>query len=180
MALDPRVRVHCALLAGSARGHVREPDEAWTEARIVGVDAIAGYAKLRRHEGQALRGWIDRGVLPDDLRISTGGAGALPYYTRWPVLDYRGLNDVHIAHAPIDSRGDIAHEKTATLRYLRDSGVVAFDVLNGMLFEIPPPRVRFHAERGRGAVRWHNREAERRGTNRPPTQGHNNRCNAWS
>lgn len=152
-----------ALLASTVIGSAREPNKDWSEARVLQLAAIATYAEHRVREGTALRQLIGAGVLPEDLRISTGGAGALPYYTRWHVLDYRGLNDIHIAHAPIERRGDIGQEKAASLDYMREARVVVFDVLNRLLFNIPPRLLEYQTDRARGSVRWHNRKAERDG-----------------
>ena len=59
----------------------------------------------------------------------------MPYYTNWPTLDFRGLNDPHIARTPLVKRGTIAHEHFADEAYLRDRGVAVFDSLNQLVHE---------------------------------------------
>ncbi len=67
--------------------------------------------------------------------LCVGGAGALPYYTDWPTLDFRGLNDPHIARSPLEKRGVIAHEHFADAEYMRERAVVVFDSLNQLVHE---------------------------------------------
>jgi hypothetical protein len=95
--------------------------------------AIRAYASDRAREGRALRRLSDEGVLPPDLVLCVGGAGAVPYYTDWTTVDRRGLNDVTIAHRPLERRGIIAHERDAPYEYLVERKVVVFDVLNRLL-----------------------------------------------
>ena len=95
--------------------------------------AIRVYASDRAREGRALRRLSDQGVLPPDLVLCVGGAGAVPYYTDWTTVDRRGLNDVTIAHRPLERRGIIAHERDAPYEYLVERKVVIFDVLNRLL-----------------------------------------------
>ena len=67
--------------------------------------------------------------------IGLGGAGALPYYTRWITVDRRGLNDAYIARLPVKNRGWVAHEHDAPTEYLEKRGVVVFDVLNRLVHD---------------------------------------------
>ena len=63
-------------------------------ANRYGIESLQSarfYGQRRADEGRFLASQIERGVLPDDILLSTPGAGALPYYTRWPTLDYLGL-----------------------------------------------------------------------------------------
>lgn len=102
---------------------------------IESIDGTRAYALERAHEGKVLASYIEAGVLPKDLLLCVGGAGALPYYTGWPTLDFRGLNDPHIARSPLKKRGTIAHEHFADEKYLRDRGVAVFDSLNQLVHE---------------------------------------------
>jgi arabinofuranosyltransferase len=105
----------------------------------IGTTADAdGYARLRIAQGRALRALVDRGRLPADLRIETGAAGALPYYTDWWVLDKRGLNDAQVARQPLARRGAVGHEHTASLAYVREHGVAVVLLGHRLLYEIEP------------------------------------------
>ena len=104
---------------------------------VTSIEAATRYGRERSREGKFLREMIDEGVLPSDLVIAVKGAGALPYYTDWPTVDQHGLNDVHIAHQPITRRGIIAHERDATLDYLRERHVVMIDGLNRLVHQSP-------------------------------------------
>ena len=64
-----------------------------------------------------------------------GGAGALPYYTDWPTVDRRGINDATIARLPLQQRGVIGHEHDAPYEYLRERKVVLFDIFNHIVHE---------------------------------------------
>jgi len=72
--------------------------------------------------------------------VCVGGAGAVPYYTMWPTLDYRGLNDEVIAHTPVERRGLIGHEHHASRNYMLERGVVVFDVMNRLVIDDDPMR----------------------------------------
>jgi len=100
---------------------------------INSLQMIAQYARNRAAQGMFLRRLSDRGVLPADIITCVGGAGALPYYTGWTTVDRRGLSDLRIARAPLESRGEIAHEREITYEYLRERGVVIFDILNRLV-----------------------------------------------
>ena len=103
------------------------------------------YAIYRIAEGQLLRRMVEEGLLSGQERIAVTGAGALPYYSRFPVLDCHGLNDVTIAHQRLASRGMIGHEKKASAEYLRQQKVVIFDIMNGLIwpeqFDLPQHQV---------------------------------------
>jgi hypothetical protein len=111
---------------------------------MVRVEDTRRYAERRGESGRFLRSLVEKGYLTGDELIALGGAGALPYYSGFPVLDFRGLNDVTIAHQKVDRRGVIAHEKWAPLSYLRERGVVIYDVLNRLVEPegAPVPQIR--------------------------------------
>ncbi len=109
---------------------------------IAHLENMGAYAQWRTKEGLFLRELVDEGYLRDDTLIAVGGAGALPYYARLPALDFRGLNDLRIAHQPITKRGVIAHEKVATWEYLVERGVVMLDVWNTLVLPDGAPRPR--------------------------------------
>ena len=58
------------------------------------------------------------------------GAGALPYFAGLPTVDLHGLNDATIARQPLARRGEIGHEKYASLEYLKERHVAIWDVRN--------------------------------------------------
>ncbi len=84
------------------------------------VPAIGHYANFRTEQGLMLRQWVDEGLLPEDFRVVTGGAGALPYYSRLYVLDRRGLNDVEVAHSDyVPGKGYVGHRRWASPGLIR-------------------------------------------------------------
>lgn len=86
-------------------GESRRPEVAEIRHGIATLRTIETYATYRAEEGRFLRGLIERGLLPEDLVICVGGAGALPYYTMLPTVDRLGINDLQIARLPIAERG---------------------------------------------------------------------------
>jgi len=132
--------VAAAGLLGTTVGSPRRP-EAQRARMAVGahgintLGSIRHYANARAREGKLLRRWSDQGVLPSDLVLCVGGAGAVPYYTDWTTIDRRGLNDATIAHLPLERRGSIGHERDAPFEYLLERKVVIFDVLNQIVHE---------------------------------------------
>jgi arabinofuranosyltransferase len=142
-----RTRIPAVALAGVAAlgllltTHLapRRPEARRLRNRVAahGVNTLAAirvYANDRAREGRVLRRLSDEGVLPPDLVLCVGGAGAVPYYTDWTTVDRRGLNDLTIARRPLESRGIIAHERDAPYAYLLERKVVVFDVLNRLLY----------------------------------------------
>ncbi len=105
---------------------------------IAPIQAIAGYAEGRAEQGRFLKRLVDEGYLDGTELLAVRGAGALPYYSEFPILDLHGLNDVVIAHAELEERGMVAHEKTATLEYVRERGVVMCNVHNTLVFDRRP------------------------------------------
>ena len=90
------------------------------------VPAIGHYAQFRTEQGLMLRQWVDEGLLPEDFRVVTGGAGALPYYSRLYVLDRRGLNDVEVAHSDyVPGKGYVGHRRWASPGLIRQRGMTA-------------------------------------------------------
>ncbi len=113
--------------------------------RIARLEGVALYAERRSAEGRFLRRLVEQGQLGENVTLAVGGAGALPYYAGLPTIDFRGLNDAHIARQPVRQRGRVAHEKAASVEYLTERGVVIYDVLNRIVQEeprCPPPYVR--------------------------------------
>jgi hypothetical protein len=101
---------------------------------VANLPVITSYASQRVSEGKFLRELIEEGLLSSDLVICVGGAGAVPYYTGWPTVDRRGLNDVTIARMPLEQRGLVAHEHDAPHEYLQRRKVAIFDVLNRLIY----------------------------------------------
>ena len=119
-----------AFLGLTRRGFGGEGGAVEGVSPVVGVRA---YCERRMEEGRFLRACIERGELPAELVLCVGGAGALPYYTRWTTVDRRGLNDAHIARLPLDERGVVAHVRDAPYEYLEVRRVAVFDYKNGLL-----------------------------------------------
>jgi hypothetical protein len=92
-------------------------------------------------EGRYLRDLVERGVLPADLRVAVSGAGALPYYTMWPMLDVYGLNDATVAHQPVRKRSYVAHEQRLPPGYLVEKRIVVVDSLNRLVHGTNPMRI---------------------------------------
>jgi hypothetical protein len=128
------VAVAAALLMTTHLGSI-SPDARRNRHHIESIERTRDYALERAREGKILAKYIASGLLPRDLMLCVGGAGALPYYTDWPTLDFRGLNDPHIARSPLEKRGVIAHEHFADAEYMRERAVVVFDSLNQLVHE---------------------------------------------
>ena len=126
--------VAAALLIATHLGSI-SPQAKQNRFDIESIDRTRDYALDRARQGRILAQYVDAGVLPGDLMLCVGGAGALPYYSGFTTLDFRGLNDPHIARSPIEERGTIAHEHFATEAYMRERGVVVFDSLNHLVHE---------------------------------------------
>ena len=119
-----------ALLATTHLGFERVPANRYG---VQSIEGITQYTRMRVEEGRTLRRFIDAGTLPRDVVLCVGGAGAVPYYTRWTTVDRRGLNDARIARMPVAGRGFVAHEHDAPHEYLVERGVVVFDFFNQLL-----------------------------------------------
>ena len=90
------------------------------------VESIGHFAQFRTEQGLHLRQMVDEGILPEDFSLVTGGAGALPYYSRLYVLDRRGLNDVEVAHGPyVIEDGYAGHRRWASPGLIRRRGMSA-------------------------------------------------------
>ncbi|NOT32309.1 MAG: hypothetical protein HOP15_17825 [Planctomycetes bacterium] len=121
-----------ALLVTTQLGFERVPANHYG---LQSVEGITEYTRMRVEEGRTLRRFIEAGVLPREVVLCVGGAGAVPYYTRWTTVDRRGLNDATIARTPVGGRGFVAHEHDAPHEYLVARGVVVFDVFNNLLVQ---------------------------------------------
>ena len=98
---------------------------------VARLEGVANYARSRIAQGKRLRAAIDDGRLPADIVLGAAGVGAVPYYTEWPTIDLHGLNDVEIAHLPIDTRDKApGHERFAPIDYLWSRGVEILDADN--------------------------------------------------
>lgn len=125
------------LLLMTYRGSVRPEAKSFRKG-VVSLAFEGEYARSRIKDGLFLRSLVLRGLLPQDLRIAVGGAGAVPYYSGLYTVDVRGLNDVAIAHQPLERRGIIAHEHMASFDYLKEKKVAIFDVLNRIVHDGNP------------------------------------------
>ncbi len=127
-----------ALIIATFFGSLKEiPDE---RNGIASLHRIKSFADERIQSGKIVRSFIKKGLLPDDVLLCVYGAGALPYYTEWPAVDYFGINDEFIAHLPVKKRRKIAHEKTAPLSYLQERGVEVWDRYNRLAMKEVPRR----------------------------------------
>jgi len=120
------------LVTLTALGSVRAGTER-TRNNIASVQEIEAYADRRAEVGKVFRGFVDTGVLPSDLRFSTGGVGAIPFYTMWYILDVHGLNNTTIAHAPLEKRGVIGHERRASPEFIRDHEMEIHNMVRPLL-----------------------------------------------
>jgi hypothetical protein len=62
------------------------------------------------YHGRIVGEWL-RQAAPSGTWVATNAAGALPYFSRLPVIDQLGLTDAHIARSRADSRQWIGHER---------------------------------------------------------------------
>ena len=108
-----------AFLIVTLRGY---PPRSGPRRGVATVESVREYARQRAYEGRFLRSYVESGVLPEDLVLCVGGAGAVPYYTRWTTVDRRGLNDAWIAH-----------ERDAPREYLVRRRVAVFDWQNRLI-----------------------------------------------
>ena len=123
------------LLAGVTHQGSINPKAGGKRGDNAGIRAINEYATGRAAEGRFLRSLIDKGLLPKDVLLAVGGAGAVPYYTMWPTLDILGLNNVEIGHMPIKKRGVIGHEKVASKEFLRAHRIEMWDAANRLVHD---------------------------------------------
>ncbi len=107
---------------------------------IASLEGVKKYAEFRIKEGKFLKTLINEKLIPKDLVISVGGAGAVPYYSELTTIDRRGLNDHYIARLPLNERGIIAHERDAPIDYLEKRNVVVFDILNRLIHKKVKPK----------------------------------------
>jgi hypothetical protein len=123
-------------------------------AGIEGLEATRLYADARVSEGRKLRELIERGLLPQELRWQTRGAGAIPYYTEWYTLDELGLNDLYVARweGGQHGRGRIAHERQAPLGYSRAMNIQLLEAGPDLLHKLS--REELAVRKNRLAERW--------------------------
>jgi len=75
-------------------------------------------------DGRRLKRLIDEGRVPADVHIAIPSVGAIPYIADVRTLDRTGLTDKHVARSQFHSpEGWMAHGKSATYEYIRDSRV---------------------------------------------------------
>jgi hypothetical protein len=58
-----------------------------------------------RHEREMVGAWL-KSHLPAESQLAVNAAGLIPYRTGMPTVDMLGLNDLHIARAPVGPGGD--------------------------------------------------------------------------
>jgi hypothetical protein len=114
---------------------------------IIDVERYRAYTESRAEQGRFLRRLVETGRLPSDTVLGVGGAGALPYFSGLPTVDFRGLNDAYVARLPVRERGWIAHEKAAPWAYLTARDVAILDVLNRIAWPAGLPEPEPHAAR---------------------------------
>jgi hypothetical protein len=140
--------VAVGLLLSTWLGSIR-PEAIRTRDGIASLGVIESYAQRRMFEGRYLRDLVERRVLPADLRVAVSGAGALPYYTMWPVLDVYGLNDATVAHQSVRTRSYVAHEQRLPPGYLAEKRIVVVDSLNRLVHGTDPMRIAQRMNRAR-------------------------------
>jgi arabinofuranosyltransferase len=113
----------------------RQEPEARIRDQVASLHQIKAHAAGRKEQGQLLRNLVLSGDLPQDLRISVRGAGALPYFSRLHTLDYLGLSDARVAAGDITERTVIGHEKHARPGYLARKHVAMFDTNRAIVFK---------------------------------------------
>jgi arabinofuranosyltransferase len=122
-----------SIIAGvTVNGSLRS--EARDRYHIASIHHMRAYANRRAKDGAFLRSLVNRGLLPADLRLCVGGAGALPYTSRLHTLDYYGLNDAKIAHKDIKKRKHIGHEHRATPAYMQEKQILMYDILGNIVY----------------------------------------------
>jgi hypothetical protein len=78
------------------------------------ADRFSTELSLRRSIGERLAE-----VLPPGSTLAVHAAGILPYYAKLPTIDMWGLNDAHIAKAPVEGMGTgIAGHERADYAYV--------------------------------------------------------------
>lgn len=105
-----------------------------TRDGVATLSLIKNYADGRIEQGKFLRDKIEAGVLPRELTLAVGGAGAVPYYTGWKTIDRKGLNDATVARQDVTERKTVAHEKSASYEYLVEREVAILASENRLLF----------------------------------------------
>ena len=110
-----------------------------------GVSELASlvkYGRVRTEQGKFLRDAIDAGKLPADVVLGAGGVGAIPYYTEWETIDFRGLNDLEVARMPVGDRNATpGHERLAPIEYLWERGVEMLDADNMIVHDTPSTKL---------------------------------------
>lgn len=119
---------------GWSRSYKRAYHHRWKNAHVASLPRIKYYANMRVEQGQRLHYFVQQQKIPMDFKISTGGAGALPFYSQLWTLDYYGLNDSHIARKEVKSRGLIGHETHASINYMQKRGVEAYAILKRFIY----------------------------------------------
>lgn len=95
----------------------------------------------RREAGLRLRA-----LVPADRWLAVHAAGILPYYAELPTIDMWGLNDAHIARAPVEGLGSgIAGHERADYAYVlgRRPALILTerDLITPVQVELPDPGV---------------------------------------
>jgi arabinofuranosyltransferase len=100
----------CALLVWTA-GAALVPRVAILSSKPGSLRQATVTARTLNEDYFLVGAWL-RETFPPDTLVAVNAAGIVPYVSRRPALDMLGLNDAHIAHAPIPlGRGAHGHEK---------------------------------------------------------------------
>jgi hypothetical protein len=121
------------ILASAVRPSLTRLHPTWG---IVSLEEHYAYVSYRIEEGRFLRRLVLAGHLPADTVIAVRGAGALPYFSRLPIVDIHGLNDRTVARKPLERRGKVGHEKHASEEYLRERKTAIVEIFRRIIY--PP------------------------------------------
>ncbi len=126
-------------------------------AGVASLWSMRDYTAIRIMHGRRVARIIDQGLLPADLRIATGGAGALPYFAGTYTVDMLGLTDRIVAVAG-DARAGRrrGHKKSAGIGYLSKRRIDMVDVAGGFVFPTPRPSKQTY-KKGKTRVNLYNR-----------------------
>jgi len=109
------------------------PGAGLIRSEVESIRFIGSFAERRAEQGKTLHRWTQEGVLPSDLRLCVGAAGAMPYFAELWALDYFGLTHPEIAKRPVVDKKVVAHQHQATIDDLIDEQVDVYDAVGWII-----------------------------------------------